>query len=267
VGLFATDAPGGFFLLLHGFLLLMAAFPTSSEPTTTSSSSSSRPTSARQEMRQDGLVTLADRALYFVEDHRALVIGALAAVVLTALGVIGYGAYQEQQEAAAQEDLAQIVSVYERGAYEAALEGTGDRPGLLTVIDAHGGTKTANLARYYAADAYFQLGQYDEALRYFEAYDKAEDFLGAGAIEGQAAIYENRGEFARAAEQYERAATHFDNTLTSPRYLLSAGRAYEEAGDLDAARRVYETVRDDYPDSAPAREAPRHLARVQAQGR
>ena len=246
----------------------MAAFPTSSEPTTTSTSSSSaRPTSARQEMREDQLVTLADRALYFVEDHRALVIGTVAAIVLTALGVIGYGAYQEQQEAAAQEDLAQIVSVYERGAYQAALDGTGDRPGLLAIIDAHGGTKAANLARYYAADAYFQLGQYDAALRYFEAFDKGEDFLGAGAIEGQASIYENRGEFAQAAAHYEEAAAHFDNTLTSPRYLLSAGRAYEEAGDLDAARRVYEAVRDDYPDSAPAQEVPRHLARVQAQGR
>ena len=63
---------------------------------------------------------------------------------------------------------------------------------------------------------------------------------------------------------YQRAASQFESELTSPRYLLSAGRAFEEAGNYAAAQAAYETLRDDFYDAPAAQDVDAYLARVAA---
>lgn len=225
---------------------------------------SQQKTSSRKELREDRMVTLYARAWMFYEENRRLVYAAAAGVVVLIAAVAGYIVYMNQQQAEAERLLAQIVSTYEQGEYQAALEGTAGTPGLLAIADDYGRTDAGNLATYYAADALYRLGEYDRALELFEDFDKDEDFIGASAYAAQAAIYENRGEYEQAAAMYEEAADQFENDLTSPQYLLQAGRAYEEAGDFDAAQRAYAQVEEDYPESEAAQDVSRYLARVRA---
>ncbi|PSQ77275.1 MAG: hypothetical protein BRD35_04355 [Bacteroidetes bacterium QH_7_62_13] len=67
-----------------------------------------------------------------------------------------------------------------------------------------------------------------------------------------------------AAERYEQAAEQYQNKLTTPRYLLEAGKAYEEARGFAAAEKVYRRIKQEYPDSDQAEEVDRFLARVKA---
>lgn len=210
------------------------------------------------------MVTLYAKAWMFFDENRNLVYGLLAGLVLLVAGIAGYVYYQTLQQAEAEQLLAQATPLYEQGDYRAALDGAGGTPGLLAISDDYSGTQAGNLATYYAADALYRLGEYDRALELFQAFDKTEDFIGASALAAQAAIYENRGEYGRAAELYQQAAQQFPNNLTSPKYMLSAGRAYEEAGDFAAAITMYERIQDEYPDSNQAQDVGRYLARAEA---
>jgi len=210
------------------------------------------------------MVTLYAKAWLFFEENRTLVFGALVGLVLLAAGVVGYLYYQTQQQAAAEQDLARIVRTYEQGSYQAALDGTGDAMGLLAISDNYSGTQAGNLATYYAADALYRLGEYDRALELFQEYDATEDFIGASALAAQAAIYANRGEFDRAASLYVDAAEQYPNSLTTPKYLMSAGKAHEEAGDYAAAINAYQRIEDEYSESGFAQQAPRYIARAEA---
>lgn len=234
----------------------MSALQTSQQPQTKPSS--------RKELREDRMVTLYAKAWLFFEENRTLVYGALAGLVLLAAGVAGYLYYQTQQQAAAEEELARIVRTYEQGSYQAALDGTGNAMGLLAISDNYSGTQAGNLATYYAADALYRLGEYDRALGLFQDYEATEDFIGASALAAQAAIHANRSEFDRAASLYVDAAEQYPNSLTTPKYLMSAGKAYEEAGDYSAAIDAYQRIEDEYPESSFAQQVPRYIARAEA---
>lgn len=223
-----------------------------------------KPITKRQEMRQDAVLSTYAKAWDFVHKNRPLVYGAIAVVVLLILGIIGWNVLQNQKAEKAQAALGVALRPYEEGDFQTALDGTESTPGLLEVAREYGGTDPGNLAQYYVADSYFRLGNYDEALRWFEEFDAEKNIVGASALAGMAAIYESRGEYDQAGNFYRRAATQFESELTSPQYLLDAGRAYEAEGAYDRALEVYERIRDAYPESSLASGMTFYIARVQA---
>ena len=218
--------------------------------------------SRRQELRQNIFVELYARALLFYEEHRRVAQGIGVALLVLVLAIPGYIYYHQQQEEAANQRLGQVLPVYEQGNYQQALDGTSNQAGLLTIADDYSNTNAGNLAAFYAANALYELEEYDRALTYFQRFEKGENFIGASAYAAQAAIHENKGNFGRAGELYEQAASQYQNKLTAPRFLLSAGQAYEEAGQYETAMNMYQRIQDEYPDSNQASNAERYMARA-----
>jgi len=221
-------------------------------------------TSRRQELRRNWLVELYGRLMLFYEDNRTLAHGLGIGLLAVALAIPGYVYYQQQQEQQANEALGRILPVYEQGNFDQALNGTGDRMGLVAIADDYSGTDAGNLATFYAAGAFYQQQEYDRALEYYQRFDKQNNFIGASALAAEASIYEERGEMERAASLFEQAASQYDNQLTAPRYLLEAGQAYEEIGEYEAAEQAYQRILEEYPDADQGEEAKRYRARVQA---
>ena len=221
-------------------------------------------TSRRQELRQNMLVELYGRLLMFYEDNRQIVYGIGIGLLALVLAVPGYVYYQQQQAKQANKMLGQILPTYEQGNYDQALNGSGQRAGLLTISDEYGGTNAGNLASFYAANALYEQGEYDKALTYYQRFEKSNDFIGASAYAAEASIYESRGEYEKAASKYEQAAAQYKNKLTAPRFLVEAGQAYEDAGNYGAAETAYETVKEKYPEADEADTVDRYLARVRA---
>lgn len=208
------------------------------------------------------LVELYGRLLLLYEENRQLLYGVGIGLLALVLAVPGYMYYQQRQAEQANEKLGQILPAYEEGNFDEALDGTSSRAGLLTIADEYGNTSAGNLASFYAANALYQQQKYDQALQYYQQFDKSNDFVGASAYAAEAKIYESRGEFAKAATHYEQAASQYKNKLTAPRYLLEAGQAYEEAGKYAAAEQAYQKVKNEYPDVEEADQVERYLARV-----
>ena len=128
------------------------------------------------------------------------------------------------------------------GELETALNGTDSQPGLLEIADEYGDDTAAP---FFAADALFQLGRYDEAEEYFRRVDLG-GLFGASATAGLAAVHEMQGEFEDAGEMYERAARDFPGEATAPGYLLDAARAHLAAGDTEAAESALMRVIDEW---------------------
>ncbi len=232
--------------------------------------------SKRQELRKDAATTVFVKAQEFFYDNRTLIYGIAVGIVVVVLVIVGYAFLQGQRGIQAQEELGGIILVYERGDYRTALDGADTALGLLTIIDEYGGLGAGNMARFYAADALFRLGEeeaarddasararlYDQALEFFQDFDGGADIVGASALAGEAAIYEIKEDDARAGDLFRRAALLVANELRSPDYLMSAGRAYEKAGQYEDARDAYLLIRDRYPDSAAAQGLDFFLGRV-----
>ena len=141
--------------------------------------------SKRNELRQDKAVTVFVRIQEFVYQNRTRAYGIAGAVVLILLGIAGYAYWQSQRGVEAQNLLGGIVTVYEQGEYRQALDGVGDNPGLLAIAEDYGSSEAGNMARFYAADASFRRGEYDQALAYFEAFHKGSHIVGASAWAGE----------------------------------------------------------------------------------
>jgi predicted negative regulator of RcsB-dependent stress response len=153
----------------------------------------------KEELREDQLATATFRARSFYEENKRPVQIAAALVGVLIVGIVGWRWWSGRQDVRAAEALGGILTAYEQGNYEAALEGTGTQPGLLEIANRYGSTDTGNLATFFAADALYQLGRFDEAGQYFERYDAREDLLGASALAAQAGLPEQPGGWAEAA--------------------------------------------------------------------
>lgn len=220
--------------------------------------------SRRQELREDTLTTVYARGWDLYDRHKQVVWAAAGGLVVLALLGVAYLFYMSSQEAEAQALLGASVRTYEAGDYRAALEGNDTALGLRAIAEDYSGTDAGNLALFYAGDALFRLGEYDEALAFFEDFDAGANYIGASAFAGRAAIYEQRGDFEQAGDYYLRAAHQFENEVTSPQYLLQAGRAYEAAGAYGDAASAYQEILDDYADAPAATNVSIDLARVNA---
>ena len=203
----------------------------------------------KRDTGQDGAGGWFERVQAFYYAHKNLVTGLAVATILAVAGILGFNYIQGERSKQAGELLGGIIMRYESGDYRAALDGSGEALGLLDIVDQYGGTSAGNLARFYAGDALFRLGEYDQALTYFEDFNAKEDLVGASAAAGQAAIYESRQDYEQAGALYRRAAGMENNRLRSPVYLVAAARAYGEGGRYEEAAEALETALELYPDS------------------
>jgi TolA-binding protein len=221
------------------------------------------PRKDRGEVAEEAVATAYVRTRNLVEEYRMTLIAVGIGIAVIFLGVLGYFYWQHGQARQAEEALGAILPTYEAGEYAAALDGTPEADGLLTVADRYRRSTAGNLAAFYAANALLNLERYDDADRYFARY-RGEDILQASALAGRAAVAEQQGDPARAARLFEQAARTFRSPAVAPEYLLDAARNHEAAGDLAAARRNYETVASDYAESPLATVVPIHTARLDA---
>ncbi len=205
-------------------------------------------------VRDDGtMVAPETNAADFFEDHRSAILAAIIGLVVLALAVVAWRAWQANRSEEGQRLLGAILTEYEAGNWQAALDGTDTAPGLLEIADDYGSTATGEQATFFAADAYYQLGDTDRALEMFEEYD-GDGLLAASALAGQAAIIEPT-DAARAAGLYEQAAAEYESPASTPGYLLDAARAHLAAGDTEAAQGALRSVIDDWAQTPEAQRA------------
>lgn len=202
------------------------------------------------------------KVLDFWEKNKVILGGGLAAIML---GVGGYFFYQSTQEDAQKEADEQMIHAfrwYEQDSLDKAIKGTSQHYGLEKIANEYSGTKAGNVGKYMLGTAYLAKGKVDNGVQYLEDYSKDKDMVSATACAALAYGYEEKKDFAAAAEQYLKAAETVKNVYTSPDFILQAARCYETAKNNEKALALYKDLAKNYPNSDAGRKADKYIAKL-----
>ncbi len=212
----------------------------------------------------DSIQESLNRGEQFIEKNKNyLTYGVLAVLIIAAI-IMGYQKYiQAPKEASSIRNAYVAQQYFEKDSFQLALDGDGEFPGFIEIIENYGSTKLGNTANYYAGVSYFKLGKYDEAIDYlsnFSSSDKMLSPISKGLI-GDA--YAEKGDFAKAAEYYDKAVKDNDNELTTPVYLMKLGRAYEKEAKWDKALKAYKRIENEYKNTEEGRKIKKFITRAE----
>jgi tetratricopeptide (TPR) repeat protein len=148
--------------------------------------------------------------------------------------------------------------------YNLALTGGAGKYGFIDIADKYSGTNAGNMANYYAGMAYLQTKRYQEAINYLDDYNGDDAMTGPlakGAI-GDAFVQLNQND--EALKYYEAAATMRSNDVTTPRFLLKAGITAMNLGKTEVALNHFAKITDEYATSSEAKKAEIYKGMTQA---
>ena len=219
---------------------------------------------SKRELKQDTLVTTYVKVTSFYETYKKQIsIGVTALVVLIIVAVVFFKNRGENSERAMTQ-LGAVFQLYDNGQYQVAIDGVPERnvAGLKSIVENYGGTRAGEMARFYLASAYYQLGNYDGALTNFEEFSAPDELLAVTRLAGIGECYEARGMHKEAAESFEKAATKYAKDASAAENLNNAARNFGKAGEKEKAIDLYKRLKKSFPASSFAREADRFIAEL-----
>jgi len=198
----------------------------------------------------------------FLEKYqKQLTIAAIVVLIVVGLIYAYKKFYIMPQQAEALEQIFKAQQYFEKDSFNLALNGDGDYPGFIQIIDDYGSTNVADGALLYAGISYYKIGEYDNAVDYLKKFSTKDKMLAATAFVNIGDSYTEKGEYKNAAEYYKKAADE-NNKILSPIYLMKLGRVYEELGKWQDAVDAYQQIKNDYKESAEAREIEKFITRA-----
>jgi tetratricopeptide (TPR) repeat protein len=206
-----------------------------------------------KEIKKDKLVTSYFEAKNWFdrdENKRKVYIGITAVVVVIAV-IFLYVNNRRAKNEEAETKLSAVITLYEQGKYPEAMNGdpASGIMGLNAIVNEYGSTNSGETAKLYLGNCFFNLKDYDNALKQFDSYSGSNDIVKSSCISGMGAVYEAKGDLKKAGEYYEKAAKVNKEVVINQENLFYAIRAYTNAGDKENARRLFTALKEQYPKS------------------
>jgi tetratricopeptide (TPR) repeat protein len=148
--------------------------------------------------------------------------------------------------------------------YNLSLNGGEGKYGMLDIIDNYGGTKAGNLAHYFAGTAYLNTNKYQEAITYLDKFSSDDDNLAPVAKGAIGDAFVQLGQNEEALKYYEEAATMRTNEFTTPRFLLKAGITALNLEKTEKAIQHFSKIKEEYPTSPEATKAEVYKGKAEA---
>ncbi|MBS1771849.1 MAG: tetratricopeptide repeat protein [Bacteroidetes bacterium] len=204
-----------------------------------------------------------DRLLEMYEKNKKRV-NTIVTVVLVA--VLGYFTYTQWYLKPREEKAATAISFaqryFEMDSLNLALNGDGQHSGFLKAMKKFSGTKTANLCNYYAGVCYLQMGDFKNAVKYLEDFDGHGSLLTYAASGALGDAYMETNNQKKAMEAYEKAIGNKNDNQLTPMYLQRLALLCELNNKNEDAKKYYERIRDEYPQSQEARDVEKYLGHL-----
>ncbi len=195
-----------------------------------------------------------------VQQHKNNILIAGGVLLVAILYFAFFSGSSPEKEDAAGNAMFMAVRYYENDSLNLALNGDGNNPGLLDLANEYSGTRAGNLCNFYIGAIYLRQGNAAEALNFFDAVKKEENFIAAAAYSAMASITEDQGDMSGAAALYEKASALRKNEYTTPFFLQQAARCYLQAEDKSAALSVFKRIKEEYPNSQEGQQVNKYIA-------
>ncbi len=183
-------------------------------------------------------------------------------IVVIALIFIYKKSYLAPLEDQAHQEMFMAENYFAKDSFKLALNGDGQYPGFLQIIEEYGSTNAGNLANYYTGICYLRLGQFEEAIRYLKEYTTDDHLLYATANGALGDANLELGKLDEAIKYYKKAAYDKPNQFSSPFYLMKLGFVYEKQEQWEKALEVYEYIDKQYNRTNEGRKIEKYITRV-----
>ncbi|HIB89655.1 TPA: tetratricopeptide repeat protein [Candidatus Poribacteria bacterium] len=199
---------------------------------------------------------------YIEENQKSLTL-IIGAIVLIIGGYFGYKKlYVDPLEVEAQSQMFVAERYFEQDSLNLAINGDGNYLGFLDILDEYSVTPSGNLANYYLGICYLKQGNYEEAIEYLSSFDAKDEIVSSVATGAIGDAYMELGETKTATSYYMDAAKESNNDFTAPIYLMKAALGYEEQGNYKKASKIYNNIKNSYPDTKEGLEVEKYLTRA-----
>lgn len=210
----------------------------------------------RKQLKQsDEFVSTMDTVLLWLNENWRPIAGALAAVAVVVAGWWLFGLWQDSKAEDASYALQHAIKTYEGEDSMGQLEPAGDPDAaeaqFLEVIDYHGNTSQADMARVYLARIHFDRGEIDEARDLLIGLTDRhrDDAIGRLATLDLIHLRIAAGQAAEVAVELEAMVGGSDPRLPRDVALYELGQLYLSEQDPVQAGEYFQKLVEEFPES------------------
>ncbi len=235
----------------------------------------------RHQMKQDrfskATLDAAEATMHWSQEHQSKLIAAAVAVIAIAAIAIGGWYYINTQDEKASLDMAAAIRTMEAQlrppgtpaqpglqSYESATErATEARKQFQAIADKYPQTKTGKMARYFVGVTSAQLGDNATAERNLqEAADSSNSQLASLGKVALASLYRGEKKDAQAIDLYKKLIDKPTELVSKVQAQIELASVYESEQKLDDAKKIYQDIQKENPQSEASSLAQRKLAQL-----
>jgi tetratricopeptide (TPR) repeat protein len=204
----------------------------------------------------------ASRTEDWVAKNQKVILGIVGAIAFATIGYLLYNKFivePKEQEAMSvvfqsQEFFNDAISnpATADSLFKLALNGAEGKLGFVGVADEFSGTKTGNLANYYAGMSYMHLKDFKNAETYLLKFKSNDEVIAATALGALGDAYSELNKVDDAIAYYKKAASKSENIYTSPRFLFKAAQLALLNDRKDEANKLFVEIKEKYETSREA---------------
>ena len=198
----------------------------------------------------------------WIEDHSNMLSWCIAGIALVVLGIMAFKTYvlvPKQLEAS--NENAKASMYFMRSDYQKALEGDTEFLGFAATADKYH-NQQGELAALYAGICYYELGQYEDAVKYLKKFSASDINIDPAAHQLLGDAYVELQDYSNAVKAFEKAAAS-GNKVIAPMSLKKAGVVYLHEGENAKALKAFKTIKEEYPASVEANDIDKYIAIAQ----
>ncbi len=204
---------------------------------------------------QEEITQVLTKSEIFFDKYKKQLIAGLAAIIVVVIAVMLWNNYRANRNEKASTSLAKCQDLFAAQDYDKALKGDSlGTPGLIQLANDYSSTKAGNLANLYAGLSYAKLEKWEEAVKYLDKFDTANDLIISPlSVMAMGDAYANVKQYDKAVDLFKKAAKMADsatkdgvNNSVSPMALQKAGIILIDQKKNDEALALFKQIKEKY---------------------
>lgn len=200
----------------------------------------------------------------FIEKYQKEILYGLGVIAVLVMAFLAVNSYVVKPRiAVAAHEMYKAQQYFAKDSFLLALQGDDfESIGFEAISSKYSLTTSGNLAKAYAGICYYNLGEYEEAIRCLSAYDGNDNYFTPSVTGLIGDCYVELGESSKAIRYFSKAASS-GNEVIAPIFLKKTAVVLESTGETNKALKNYLELKEKYPLSQEAQDIDKYIARLQ----